>query len=470
MKKASIISGSVLLFLAVLFIIATSPIDHTPYYESEYYTKSISRLDSLEKNLITDHGPIQAGFSRVSITPVLGSDEDDHTRGEFTELPLAGYGDRKGKPATGVNDSIYVSAVALKTNSQTIYLVSLDLLILPHNILDAVMVTLNSRGIDRDQLFFSATHTHSSLGGWGPGFIGKQFAGKENKNVQVWLGDKIAEAVIKAGSDLQPAMIGSGSFKAGEFTRNRLIGESGTKNDDFSFLVFEQTGKKKAVIGSFSAHTTTLGGSNMKISSDYPGYWRQMVENGSFDYAMFFAGAMGSQSPVGEGSGFDRTKFIGEALAQRMNALIPEVVMHPYAEISHLSLKMELPDYRTRITKNLTLSSRVNKKLMPVPENNYLQAIRINDMVWITTPADFSGEYALQIKNYLAAKGYDANVTGFNGSYVGYVIPGRYYFIDGYEPKAMGWFGPNMGEYTIDLMRRISNIVISSGNETAGLN
>ena len=28
-------------------------------------------------------------------------------------VPLAGYGDRKGKPSTGVHDSIFVKAVAL---------------------------------------------------------------------------------------------------------------------------------------------------------------------------------------------------------------------------------------------------------------------------------------------------------------------------------------------------------------------
>lgn len=80
-------------------------------------------------------------------------------------------------------------------------------------------------------------------------------------------------------------------------------------------------------------------------------------------------------------------------------------------------------------------------------------------MVWITTPCDFSGEYALQIKNSLAAKGFNANISSFNGSYVGYIIPGRYFYLDEYESKLMGWFGPNMGEYTVDLIRRITDIV-----------
>ena len=80
-------------------------------------------------------------------------------------------------------------------------------------------------------------------------------------------------------------------------------------------------------------------------------------------------------------------------------------------------------------------------------------------MVWISVPCDFSGEYALQIKQALAAKGFNANVTSFNGSYVGYIVPGKYFYLDEYEPKLMGWFGPTMGDYTMDLIHQITGIV-----------
>jgi hypothetical protein len=92
-----------------------------------------------------------------------------------------------------------------------------------------------------------------------------------------------------------------------------------------------------------------------------------------------------------------------------------------------------------------------------------LQAIRIGQFIWITAPCDFSGEYALQIKNALAVKGFAANVSSFNGSYVGYIIPGRYFYFDEYEPKTMGWFGPHMGEYTMDLIRQLTTIVTEPG-------
>ena len=85
-------------------------------------------------------------------------------------------------------------------------------------------------------------------------------------------------------------------------------------------------------------------------------------------------------------------------------------------------------------------------------------------MIWITTPSDFSGEYALQLKRSLRDYGFTANVTSFNGSYVGYIVPGRYFYLDEYEPKVMGWFGPNMGEYTMDMIRQITRTMTNADN------
>ena len=269
MKKAGIAGGALIAMLALIYIVCTKKVDTTPYFESGYFKASCARADSLDKITFPLKDSLYAGFAKVNITPRLLSNEDNIVEDKFKAVPLAGYGDRKGKPSTGVHDSIFVKAVALKSGVRTIIFVGADLLIMPPNISDSVSRLLSVNGIRREQLFFSATHSHSSLGGWGSGYIGELFAGKENKNLEKWLVIQIAKAVNQAISDLQPASAGSGSFNAGIYTRNRLIGESGTKNDDFSFICIEQPGKKKAIIGSFSAHATTLGDENMEISADY---------------------------------------------------------------------------------------------------------------------------------------------------------------------------------------------------------
>jgi len=147
---------------------------------------------------------------------MLNQPEENYLEGRFIQVPLAGYGGRKGAPATGVHDSIFVKAAALKAGNDLIFLISTDLLIIPPNLTDSVMKILSAKGISRQQLFFSATHTHSSLGAWGSGFVARQFAGNENPDIVNWLAIKISEAVIAAERDLKSARIGSGNFDAGQ--------------------------------------------------------------------------------------------------------------------------------------------------------------------------------------------------------------------------------------------------------------
>jgi len=213
-KKIGIYVGAFLILLTVLFFILTDSVDHTSYFDSAYFKNTSARLDSLKKTTLIVNDSLQAGFAKVSITPNLNSSTDNVSKGEFRNVPLAGFGARKGKAATGIHDSIFIKAVALKVNHQTVILVGADLLIMPPNIIDSVTYLLSQKGIRREQLYISATHTHSSLGGWGPGFVGEQFAGNENKNIASWHVLQISTAVNSAIADLHPASIGTGSFNA----------------------------------------------------------------------------------------------------------------------------------------------------------------------------------------------------------------------------------------------------------------
>ena len=465
MKRLAIILSVLLGIVVLVIFLSTSSVETTAYFDADYYHKTLARLDSMKsQNANPLYDSVQAGFAKISITPALDNAGENHEEGNFNEVPLAGFGARKGNPATGVHDSIFVKAAAVKVGEKMIVFVSADLLIMPPSISDMVTALLAQKGIKREQLFYSATHTHSSVGGWGTGYVGEMFAGKENTGLGRWIALQISKAVISAINDLRPARIGTGDFTVGDYTRNRLIGETGIKNNDFSFIVLEQIGHKKAIIGSYSAHATTLGADNWEISADYPGYWARKTENTTADYALFFAGSVGSQSPSGEGHGFDRAKYIGEALADSLNAHLPDVDLTDMATFSFLSLKMQLPEYNIRITATTNLTTFLSERLLPVQENVYLQAVRIGNMIWITTPADFSGEYALQLKNSLSAYGFHANVTSFNGGYVGYIVPGRYFYLDEYEPKMMGWYGPNMGEYTMDMLRQLARAMTDADN------
>ena len=450
------ISGALIVVILVILCCSLERVDYSPYFESEYYNKTRSRLDSLSGRLLLAEGKVQVGFGRAGITPGLGAAEDDPGSGAFKEVPLAGYGSRKGISASGIHDSLFVKAVAIRVREQLLVLLGSDLLIVPPNISEAVSWIVSERhGINRNQIFFSATHTHSGVGAWSEGYVGKQFAGPPNPEVINWLTLRFSEAIGSAIRDLKPGSLGSGSFDAPDLISNRLIGEKGEKNSQFVFLVATQDEGKNAILGSFDAHATTLGGWNMQFSADYPGYWQRKLESNCADMALFLAGSMGSHSPGGKGDKFERSRNIGEALADSVAKYIVRTEMKDSIGLSFLTLKLNLPEFHIRVSDGLRLRPAIGEKLFPSVGDVCIQAARIGDLIWATTPCDFSGEMAINYKNAMHKEEYRALVTSFNGSYIGYIIPAKYYHLDAYESRLMSWFGPGMGPYADEMIRRM---------------
>ena len=456
------ILGTIILVLVIVLLWALERVDYSPYFDADYYSKTRFDLDSISAQLSLAEGEVEVGFGRASITPGLGAGEDDPGAGVFREMPLAGFGSRKGTYAEGVHDSLFVKAVAIRVEEQLLVLIGSDMLIVPPNITEGVTRFVSEKlDINRNQLFFSATHTHSSVGAWSEGFVGKEFAGEANPNVEVWLIRQFGKAIKNAVEDLQPGQIGSGSFHAPGLISNRLVGEKGEKNSEFIYIAANQNSGKRALLGSFDAHATTLGGWNMQISGDYPGYWQRKLESEGIDMALFFAGSVGSHSPHSIGEEFEKSRYIGEALADSVLKYMAGTELRESIGLSFLSLGMDLPEFHIRVSDGLRLNPALGGKLFPPIGDVYLQAAKIGDLIWATTPCDFSGEMAIDYKSAMNNEGYRALVTSFNGAYVGYIIPGKYYHLDEYESRLMSWYGPNMGPYTHEMIRRMMEKLIA---------
>lgn len=456
----------VLLVILVLFVIflfwAIKTVDYTPYFKSGYYTSTKARLDSIAPNTGISRGQVQIGLGKNSITPVLLGDIDDPSSGKFGKLPLSGYGGRKGMPATGIHDSLFIKAVAIKVNGKVLVFVGSDLLIMPPEVsqLSDKAVT-EKTGLTRENIFYSATHTHSSVGAWSAGAVGELFAGEYNPDVVSWLSQQVTKTIIDAVDDLRPGKIGTGNFHAREFVRNRLVGDEGAVNDDFLMIVAEQLTGKKVILGSYDAHATTLGDWNMEISADYPGYWQRKLEANGFDMAIFFAGSVGSHGNRGKGERFDKPKYIGEALADSTIKHSQTIITKDSTTVASLTLKIDYPEFQIRISDGLCLNPVIARKLFPDVGDVFLQTIRLDSLIWATTPSDFSGETALVYKNAMHKKGFRAMVTSFNGAYTGYIIPCKYYHLNEYESRMMNWFGPGYNpfiNYMIgELMEKVSS-------------
>ncbi|NOX67337.1 MAG: hypothetical protein GXO85_16440 [Chlorobi bacterium] len=378
LKVLIITFGVIFIIIAAVLYYSISYIDTTPYFETEYYSNTIEKLNKALHSREKVEGKLQAGFAKINISPKMVKGAEDPSKGVFNNIKLAGFGG--GQIATGVHDSIYAKAVALKVDNDLIILVGGDLLLMAPEVVNKVAENLKtSSDLKRKQIYFGATHTHSSIGNCIPGFVGEKFGGKYQPEVVNWLAEKLTTVILKSVSDLQPAQIANGYIHSPNLVKNRIIGKTGRLNDKFTLLSIKQLKGKQTVIGIFAAHATTISDWNSEFSGDYPGYFQRGLERMGVDMAMFYAGTVGSHTNEGKGSKFDRSKYIGEALADSAMIVLNKMEYSDDVNLSTVATEIEIPKLQMiYIADNLRLSPEVGHKLMPVMKPIYLQAFVIN--------------------------------------------------------------------------------------------
>jgi hypothetical protein len=194
----------------------------------------------------------------------------------------------------------------------------------------------------------------------------------------------------------------------------------------------------------------------MDYSADYPGEWQRAVEQATGGFAMFMAGGVGSQGPVAGTNGFSGTERMGRGLASELLKRLDRTSLTNRIAFGILATDVALPQLNERITDSIRIRPWLMRKFLPPQHDSFIQAFRLDDSIWISTPCDYSGELALGIKDMLRVRGVAGVVTSFNGDYVGYVIPSRYYHLNGYEPRIMSFYGPCVPDYLDELARTVA--------------
>ena len=459
-RRSIRVFGTVFLLLMLLFYASTSTIDTTPYFETSYYQNTIKKMDSSIHNKIEVDGPFLSGFAKTNITPTVVKGVADPKKGEFNTIKMAGFGD--GQIAVGVHDSIFAKAVAVEVEGKEIVFVSADMILIPEAVVLEVEENLKDQ-ISRKSLFFGATHTHSSIGNCIPGFVGKSFGGDFQPEVVRWLSDKFTQLIRQVLEDKRPAKIASGYKHVPNLVRNRIIGETGRLNDKLNMLSIVQDNGKNAAIAMYAAHATTIATWNDKYSGDYPGYFQRSLERNGVDLALFFAGTVGSHTNKGEGEKFEKAQYVGETLADSAKVLLNQMVYDSTLVMAAVTSELEIPKLQAfYVSDRRRFSPFMGSQLLTEMKSIYLQGIKLNDFIWIAMPYELSGEYGIDLKNALELKGYNSALTSFNGQYLGYIVPQKYYYYDTYEARLMGWYGPSMGDYLMELNFKLANALTDS--------
>lgn len=359
-------------------------------------------------------------------------------------VATAGYGKRRGKLYTEIRDSVFVRAMVIDNGSRRVAIVSADLLIIPPLATQLLEEELPSIGFSLENTYLGATHSHNSIGNWGAGAASLLY-GDFNTDVVRFIVDQIKTSIQRAARKQKSATLRTGVISIPHVVRNRLI-KDGPVDSLMRIIEFEFADSTKQIMLSYAAHATCLSSRDLRISRDYPGALVDSVEASGYSFAMFLAGAVGSHACQVPQGGDDCIGWMATELTQAVTASVSSLKRVEQNALNFYRVGLMLNDPQPKLTGDLRLRSWVFRSAFgeyPV----FLTALQLGDVLMLGTPCDYSGEFHAQLDQQGAAYDLMPMVTSFNGGYIGYVTPDKYFEINHYETRLMNWYGYGTGAY-----------------------
>ena len=243
---------------------------------------------------------LKAGFSRVDVTPPLGAD-------------LSGYFYRRS--AKGVRDPLYVNALAIGTETETVILMAIDYIgiKLDHHIKIRKLIEERTN-IPADHIVLAALHQHTTPCLANPENRGTAL--RDTMFIDV-LYRKIADAAVMAVADMRQAVMSHAESTVAEpiaFVRRyfasdgsvqtnpdtdkyTLTGRCAEADNTVRIIRFRRDGANDIALVNFSTHPDVIGGEY--ISADWPGFTRKYIEEDiAGASAIFFTGCQGDSNHV----------------------------------------------------------------------------------------------------------------------------------------------------------------------------
>jgi neutral ceramidase len=202
----------------------------------------------------------------------------------------------------------------------------------------------------------------------------------------------------------------------------------------------------KLLLMNFTAHATCLYSRDLQLSRDYPGKLVDTMEAEGYSFAMFMAGAVGSHAGKVTAQGWTCVDEMTETISEGFLKSRDELKSINGTTLEMYRIPLLLSEPQVKVLPDLRIRPWLFEKAFgDYPE--FLSALRIGNLVMVGTPCDFSGEFDAQLDSLASKYGLQLMITSFNGGYIGYVTPGKYYDEDHYETQLMNWYGPGNGEY-----------------------
>jgi len=438
-----------ILYILVIFLLLAialfTPIDRRHYSEQDFYRIAVRAINQTDWTTLaaTD---VRLGWARRPIVPAVAA-------------PMAGYGISRGD-FQHIHDSVYVQAIAWQSSGQWYAMVSADLLIFPPAVADKLHKNVQAQtGIPFKNLLLTATHTHSSIGGWADRIAGRLMAGGYRREIVEMITAQAIAALKAAQANAKPLVgIGFGKTNAPELMSNRLSNKQKATVDGYLRCIrFLRTDSSSALIAAYQAHAICVHPRLHDLSRDYPGYFTDSLEqSGKVNFALFSSGMVASHVPNYNWGldSYDLARDLGKRLAARSILLLDSISVDTLRTIGAWQISISVGKPQLRITDDVVVRPTVFKWLFG-EQQLYLSVMRLGKILLIGVPCDISGEFAAELMRKAAAKNLDLVVTSFNGGYIGYITPDEYYGQHAPEVREMNWVGPYRGAFFKELLSRI---------------
>lgn len=241
---------------------------------------------------------LRAAVTKVDITP-------------DTPQFLAGYSARE---STGVLDRIFHRIIVLDDGVKQFFLVSSDFGKIDPSLYERVALSLkNELGIDKENFWWSVTHTHSAPEIGPPGLSEIFMPERYEQPIAVEYTDfvvaKLIEGIREAREKTVPARLGVGwGFSQANINRRAIdvdgkatlgLNPEGPVDRRIGLLrIDKEDGSPMALIANYAIHGTVLGPQNLDISGDVPGIVADYVEQKIGVPLLFINGAAGNIAPI----------------------------------------------------------------------------------------------------------------------------------------------------------------------------
>lgn len=401
---------------------------------TNYYESNLVRAEQIILNKILNNqnqNQLLVGSGKSNITPLK-------------KTKLVGYGLRD--EFEGVHDSLFVRSLCLKSENVSIVILSFDLLLVTPNLKKEILLKSEELGIDN--LYFSATHTHSSFGGYGEGILSRFTLAKYDEEVVERIVNQAINSIKKSIAVMDTVSSISYQKIKSNHSINRITDEREIADKLRSINFIDKSGKISKIY-SANSHSTIVGRVNTLLSNDYPAL---LMKNDSSYFNMFLAGTMGSLSPVvpTDISAFEKVNYFVDVLNNGNNTID--------------SIKIGGLNFETYRFNNFKQTIKINRALEIRPwvydwivgkSKNEIETLKIGDLLMIALPCELSYEYYDKLEELAKRKGLKLMITTFNGSYLGYCTPSKHYNIDNMETREMNWMGKYGGDYFNEVIKMI---------------